>query len=337
METQNKKNPKADGAAASMAKYMVDVTQMLFLSDLVHTLNEDVSSFPQWKKTLVLMAKSEVQKFIKMHFDTCAYTRQMFASMPPELWTDDNELFRLTEKPRQVLGYLPKKELVHIDGMIQVFYTEYIVRCRDTIRECLTHMRSSEADDAEVAPLLAKESFFIKDVENHQEAVDKWTGLRNKKVPILEELEKREMFLEEIDEFEAKHSGDPSCYVSGNSLDLEKENKWRAQAAKQLKEMDTNAIDMCNRYKKETGREFEVDGVLYAEMIKEQQFGRPNNPALTLAKLRPEAIPAGQKSKFSGGKDSNLVPVKDDGHQRKLSLHEQGQNPNRLIRDGKRV
>jgi len=105
-------------------------------------------------------------------------------------------------------------------------------------------------------------------------------------VVVIAELENREEFLEEIEEFEKKASGDPDRYKKANSLALAEENKFRAYATKKLAELDAKAVRLCKQFETETGRAFEIDGTSYLEMIKEQNVGRASTPGLSLSKLR---------------------------------------------------
>jgi len=291
----------------------------------------DASSLPTWEASIITDLKATVQKDIKEHFETVATTRQMFVSMTADIWQDpSNGLFNLTEKPRKVLGYLPKTELNKLNELVRVPLTTHVEQCREKLNQIMDQVRASQSDRAEIADTLARPDFFFADLEIHHQELEKWTPLREMKVPIISELEQREEFLEEIEEFEAKASGDKDRYKKTNSLAIADENKFRAYAAKKLKELDSKAIKLCRQWESDTGRIFEIDGVKYLEMIKEQKFGRSANPGLSLAKLRPEAITAAEKQKYAGVSPSNLV-VDQEAVQKK-SLHETGENA-KIIRN----
>jgi hypothetical protein len=322
---------KSDGAS----KYMVAVEEFKFLSNFIEYINKEESTLQGFVKELLGKVKAELQETIKSHFETSASTRQKFVSMPPEQWKDRNGLFRLNEVPRPILGYLPKKTLETLDDQCKAAFVGMIENDRASIEASLDEMRASDSDRAEVANLLARDLFFLQDVEEHRKTALFWKDIASKKVSILNELEAREIFLEEIEQFEERASGDPTRYAKGNSLKLAEENKYRANATKKLRDLDASAIKRCSDYKTQTGRDFQVDGVNYLEMIKEQQFGR-SSTGLSLAKLRTGAIPASQKQKYAGGAESNLVAdVNQSDLDRRLSLHDQI-DPNHLIREGKK-
>eukprot|EP00299_Pterocystis_sp_00344_P011270 c5220_g1_i1.p1 GENE.c5220_g1_i1~~c5220_g1_i1.p1 ORF type:complete len:315 (+),score=87.94 c5220_g1_i1:85-945(+) len=269
-----------------MEKYMTPVPS--YLANFVDYLNRDRSSLPEYELTLVDSMKDAIQKHIKEHFETHAMTRQKFVSMPAELWKDyTNGLFNLTEKPRKVLGYLPKDELTKLDGLVKAPLTSEIERRRADLESWMDKMRASDADRAEIADTLKLSTFYFADLEKHQQEVEKWSALGAKKVVVIEDLEKREEFLEEVEEFERKASGDPDRYKRANSLALAEENKFRAYATKKLKELNAKAEKNCLDYEKDTGRVFEIDGIKYLDMIKEQGEGRASTPGLSLGKLRP--------------------------------------------------
>lgn len=52
-----------------------------------------------------------------------------------------------------------------------------------------------------------------------------------------------------------------------NSIRLAEEYKFRIKAARQLLQMDEQAVTLCQQFKADTGRDFEVDGVKYLDMI----------------------------------------------------------------------
>jgi len=302
-----------------------------YLANLVEYLNKDVATLPTWEASIITDLKAVLQKDIKEHFETSAITRQKFVSMTADIWQDpSNGLFSLVEKPRKVLGYLPKPYLQKLDDFVRVPLTEHVSQCREKLNQIMEQIRASQSDRAEIADTLARPDFFFADLEKHHQELEKWNPLRDSKVPIISELEQREEFLEEIEEFEAKASGDKDRYKKTNSLAIADENKFRAYAAKKLKELDSKGIKLCRQWEADTGRVFEVDGVKYLEMIKEQKFGRSANPSLSLAKLRPEAITAAEKQKYAGVSPSNLVVDQEAVH--KKSLLETGDDP-KIIRN----
>jgi len=136
--------------------------------------------------------------------------------------------------------------------------------------------------------------------------------LKEKKIIVVEKLTEREEFLLEMDDFEQKASGNKDRYSGANTLVLEEENKFRAYAAKKIEKMEVDCIELCETYAAETGRLFEIDGVNYIEMIKEQCFGRPMDLSLSLAKLPFSKIKLVQRQQFSGMSVSNLAPAKAD-------------------------
>jgi len=320
---------RAAKSTEAMDKYMNPVPP--YLSDLVANLNKDLSTLPEWEITLTAQLKASVQYRIRDHFEASAMTRQKFVSLSTNLWQeDDSKLFSLVETPRKVLGYLPKEELARLEDLVRVPMTQHAEELRATLDDTMESMRASESDRAEIAEVMGKTTFFFRDLEEHHAAEEKWTPLRNIKVPIISELEQREEFLEEIEEFENKSTGDKDRYHKANSLALADENKFRAYAAKKLKELDSKAIKLCRLYESDTGRRFEIDGVYYLEMIKEQKFGRSSTPGLSLAKLRPGAIPIAERQKYAGGPASNLTPDAEIMSKR-TSLTEQGEDP-KIIR-----
>jgi hypothetical protein len=276
---------KEHKAQEAMEKYMTPVPS--YLANLVEYLNTSRSSLPEWELALVDQLKDSVQHRIKEHFEQAAMTRQKFVSMTPDLWQDyTNGLFNLTEKPRKVLGYLPKPELDRLDSLVREPLTANIEQRRTQIVEWLEKMRASDADRAEYAGTLARTDFYFADLEQHQKDLERVSALGAKKVVVIAELENREEFLEEIEEFEKKASGDPDRYKKANSLALAEENKFRAYATKKLAELDAKAVRLCKQFETETGRAFEIDGTSYLEMIKEQNVGRASTPGLSLSKLR---------------------------------------------------
>jgi len=311
-------------SAKEMSKYMVDIRNYHHLSNLIEYLNKDWNLLPEWEKDFVSDIKVSVQCRIKDHFESTAATRQKFVSMPKDIWKEeDTGLFRLQEQPRPVLGYLPAKELRVLDELCKAPMVGEIQDNRKTLPHLFESMRASQADIDEVSELVNRDSFFLKDVEDHRNAVDLWTTLNQKKVPIIQQLEAREAFLDEVEEFEKRTSGDKTRY-SRNSIRLAEEAKFRANAARRLVQQDEEAVSMCQEFKTETGRDFEIDGIKYLEMIQEQRVGRSSHLSLSLAKLRPNAIP------------SSTIYHKDAGEgEKKPSLHERGASTNGLIRRGR--
>jgi hypothetical protein len=306
-----------------------------YLANLVEYLNKDLPSLPQWEQDLIQQLKSSCQNHLKDHFETTAMTRQKFVSMATDLWQDpENHLFSLTEKPRKVLGYLPKTELSNLEELVRIPLTNAVEALRAELEELQDQMRASESDRQEIADTKARTSFFFGDLEQHHLEAEKWRPLAAKKTAIISELEQREEFLEEIEEFENKATGDPDRYKKSNSLALADENKFRAYAAKKLAELDSKAIKLCRQYLADTGRTMEIDGTPYLDMIKEQKFGRGSNPSLSLSKLRPNAIPAAARQKYAGLPPSNLV-VDSDSMTKKQSLHDSGEDP-RIIRHARK-
>eukprot|EP00301_Raphidiophrys_heterophryoidea_P005544 c12315_g1_i3.p1 GENE.c12315_g1_i3~~c12315_g1_i3.p1 ORF type:complete len:335 (+),score=89.38 c12315_g1_i3:71-1075(+) len=314
------------GGTAS--KYMVSIDKYMYLSNLVSYLNRDWAALPPWEQNFISDIKESVQYRIKDHFDATAATRQKFASMPPATWKEqDTGLFRLNETPRPVLGYLPAKELQVLDELCHTPIVGEIEDARATLTHLFEAMRACDKDTNEVKELLRRDSFFIQDVEEHRKAVEHWTDVSAKKLPIIKELEARERFLDEVEEFEKRTSGDKTRYYARNSLKLAEESKFRASAAKKLVQMDQRAVELCEQFKQQTGRDFEVDGIKYLDMISEQRVGRSSLLFLSLAKLRPEAMPASTLPKRDSNKEMAL--------ERRKSLHAQGANANGLIRNGR--
>jgi hypothetical protein len=269
----------------------------LNLGNLVETLNRDVAEFPEWEIELLGKVKSNVQIRIKEHFDATAATRQKFVSMSKTQWQEEGTgLFVLTERPK-LLGYLPEAELARLNNMVLGTIQGEIETIRSQLNEIMPRIRASAADQEEIAPLLARNSFLFHDLEDHHTELEKWSHVQEKKVPILEELGQREDFLEEVEQFEIKSSGNPDRYKSRNSLKLSEENKFRGFAAKKLVELQTRAILLCEEFEKEMGTPFRVDGRKYLDMITEQGYGRPSNPYLSLAKLSDEFLTAAEVKK----------------------------------------
>eukprot|EP00301_Raphidiophrys_heterophryoidea_P011861 c18089_g1_i1.p1 GENE.c18089_g1_i1~~c18089_g1_i1.p1 ORF type:complete len:346 (+),score=107.68 c18089_g1_i1:63-1040(+) len=288
----------------AMEKYMNPIPA--HLANVVEYLNKS-EPLPDWEANLLGGIKQTIQQHIKEHFETSATSRQKFVSMSKDVWQDEHGLFKLVETPRKVLGYLPKPELAKLDDLARLPMEAERDRLRADLHSLFERMRASEPDRKEIAPVLARPDTFFVDLEVHHSEVDKWSKLCEIKEPVIKELEQREEFLEEIEEFELKATGDKDRYKKMNSLALADENKFRAYAAKKLKELDARAEQLCVNYEQQTGRPFEVDGINYLNMIKEQKFGRSHNPSLSLAKLRKEAIPASELQKHAGGRGSNLV------------------------------
>lgn len=314
----------------AMEKYMEDVP--MYLADLVAALNEDFASLPDWQQPMVTNIKAELQQRLKHHFDVCAMSRAKFESVPNELWQEGEEgYFQLTEKPRKMLGYLPKRELKHLNNIVLRPCQASVEDMRRELDDIMDTMRADEEDREEIAATLARETYLFDDLAAHHAELKKWRPLHVRKVEIIKELHEREEFLDEITEFENKASGDKERYSKANSLALADENKFRAYAAKKLKELDSKAIKLCRAYEAETKRPFEIDGTLYLEMIKEQKYGMPSNTNLSLAKLKPEKIPAAEQQRFNGLVPSNLVSEMKEGMTKRTSLHETGQDP-KIIR-----
>jgi hypothetical protein len=316
------------GKKGDPSKYMNSIAEYTSLVNFVDYLNKDQSSLPDWEQELVATLKTTLQARLRDHFENSAKTRSLFVSMPAELWQDENELFNLPEKPRPILGYLPKQELETLNKLVLTPVKGAIEDLRAKLEEFMTKMRASEMDRNDVDSVLALPDFFFADLEAHHDMVDKWQPLCDKKAPLIQELLEREEFLDEVEEFEQNASGDASRYAKGNGLKLAQENKFRAYAAKKMKELDSRAIQICRSYEEETGRPFEIDGVKYLEMIKEQKFGRSENPALSLGKLKPDAISAQARAKYEAQSEAEGMGKK------KKSMLDEGKNPNRLIRDG---
>merc|ERR1711918_168898 len=120
-------------------------------------------------------------------------------------------------------------------------------------------------------------------------------------------LQEREDFLQECDDFESKASdNNDRLTAKGSSLAIQSENKFRAYAAKKIISDDADAEAACRAYHDQTGRVFEVDGVNYLEIIREQKFERPQGHD-TLRKLESGKISLKAKQDFSGVKSSNLL------------------------------
>eukprot|EP00298_Acanthocystis_sp_HF-20_P002609 c13017_g1_i1.p1 GENE.c13017_g1_i1~~c13017_g1_i1.p1 ORF type:complete len:296 (-),score=122.30 c13017_g1_i1:67-927(-) len=269
------------------------------LINLIEYLNKDLNDLPNWEITLIGNAKSSVQYRIRDHFEASAMTRQKFVSMPKEIWQEEGTgLFPLVEKPRKILGYLPKQELTRLNDLVLLPLKTEREDLRAKLHDMLDKMRASDSDRDELTEIFERESCFFQDLEDHVKEIEKWTPIYDAKIPIIAELEQREEFLEEIEEFESKATGDKDRYKKATSLALEEENKFRAYAAKKMKELDTRAEKLCLEFEKETGREFQIDGIRYLDMITEQKFGRASNPALSLAKLKISAISSYEKKRY---------------------------------------
>lgn len=308
-----------------MEKYMEPVPE--YLADFVVALNEDFDSLPEWKQTAVKNLKAELQERLKHHFTVSAESRAKFESVPNELWQEgDTGYFQLTEKPRKMLGYLPKHELEHLNKMVLQPCQASIEEMRTELDDIMDQMRADEEDRAELEETLARETFFFADLAAHHDELAKWRPLKTRKCEIMEELREREDFLDEITEFEAK-AGDKERYSKANSLALAEENKFRGFASKKLKELDSKAIKLCRAYESETGRPFEIDGTLYLEMIKEQKYGMPSQSFLSMAKLKPDKISVAEQQRFNNLPPSNLVSAMKEGMTKRTSLHETGEDP----------
>ncbi len=57
-----------------------------YIQNVSDYLNLDQSSLPQWEAALIAQIRDSVQKEIKEHFEKSAATRQMFVSLPTEIW-----------------------------------------------------------------------------------------------------------------------------------------------------------------------------------------------------------------------------------------------------------
>jgi len=312
-----------------MSKYMASLDQCHHLTNVIQYLNQDMESLPQWEQDFISDIKASVQHCIKDHFESSAATRQKFASVAPALWKEpETGLFRLVETPRPVLGYLPPKVLQSLDHLCQVPMDADIQDARKELTHLFTSMRASQSDRDEVRTLVSRDSNLLRDVEDHHQAVEHWTSIKQKKVAILRELEAREVFLDEVEDFERTTSGDKTRFHSRNSLALAHEARYRAQAAKKLVQLDQRAVELCTQYNHDTGKHFEVDGVSYLDMINEQRVGRSSLLSLSLAKLRPQAMVASTIPKPGRNTGSTDPP-------RRKSLHELGASANGLIRKGK--
>jgi len=328
-------SPKAQ---ERMQKYMVQPSDFIHLNDMIQTLNADQSDYPEWQVELIASTKASMDAWTTDHFKKSAGSRQKFESMDERMWKDpETNTIVLTEKPRPVLGYLPKLAMVALEKLVFEPYSAEVKRLRDQITKNQTKMRASTVDEAEVQNVLGdSDSFLMSDIVTHREIADHWADLEGKKSPIIQQLQDREEFLQECDDFEDKATGDKARYAKGSSSSIQEENKFRGYAAKKIEGEDSEAIRACRQYFSDTGRLFEIDGVNYLEMIKEQKFGRPAGFKDSLKKLAFEKISMIQKQKFSGLKVSNLVPdsgAKDE--ELRVSLYENGHSTNDWVTGGK--
>lgn len=247
------------------------------------------------------------------------------ASVSDEEWKDpDTGTMRLTEK---CLGLLPQKFLHSLGDIVASSNTSYIDQAIASIHSMQDRGRVSSRDREEVAPLLRDESKTFKAVFGIQMVAAYWEDIGCTKAAIIEFLKTREEFIRECEAFEKKAIESNTK----NGIALEDENKFRKFAISKITEMDTEAIIMCRNYIQDTGRLFEVDGVNYLEMIKEQKFGRPGG-SHSLIKLPAEKISNADRQKFSGLKVSNLVS--NDAVPMRVSLHELGIPHCNLVLDG---
>lgn len=324
-------DPKSP-AAQRMAKYMVQLVDYEYINSFVSTLNkaegEGGAEMPDWEKDLVSRTKVAVLANVDAHLKANSQSRQKFASMNEEDYLDGNGSFKLTEKPRPIIGYFPKGQVKAMDEVVLATYKAEIDVARESLESSLSTARASPADRASVAHLLDGSSYHIADVEAHRQASDLWVALAAAKAPIFERLAEREEFLDEVDDFETKATGDASRHKTGNSLQINDENKFRAYASKKLKELNAEAEALCKAFEEEQGRPLEVDGVNYLAIMKEQNFGRPDGK-FSLARLPVHKITKAAKLKYNGIKGSSATPVKLEDL--KLSLYEQGINTNKII------
>merc|ERR1712226_203336 len=319
---------KGSPAAQRMAKYMVQVSDYPYLQDYVQLLSTAAEEKPNWEQDLISAVKTALQDSIDEHFKKNGMARQKFASMPEDSWKDMEGRFILTEEPRPLIGYLDKKQVAEMNKIVKEMFDVDIAASRIRINKSLDDCRASDADRQGVEELLASEKAFIIDVETHRTAAEKWEAAALLKLPILATLKTREEFLEEVDHFEQASTGDKSRFKGGNSLKINDENKFRAYAAKHLRNLNEEAIQILLNYRQETGADFEVDGVSYLKIIKEQKFGRPESGP-NLARKPADKIDMALKKKYNKMKASGLVAVKPEDL--KLSLYELGIDTNKVV------
>lgn len=322
---------KGSPAAARMAKYMVQVSSYVNLDGFVQAINSDVAAMPDWQQELINYTRTSLHDSIDEHFKKSSTTRQKFASMPEEQWKDADGHFILNEEPRPVIGYLEKKHVALMDKIVLDSFTASVMGDRERIHSALDACRSSQAERESVEELLARETFYLADVVEHRSTADEWDNLKELKLAVLAKLREREEFLEEVDHFETMSTGDKDRHTAkgANSIKLNEENKFRAYAAKHLKALNEDAIKSCINYAEETGSVLEVDGVDYLLIIKEQNFGRPENGNFSLARLPIDKISVAANKKYSGLKHSGLIAVKDEDL--KTSTYEKGIDSNKVV------
>ncbi len=87
-----------------------------------------------------------------------------------------NGLFKLTENPRKVLGYLPKDELARVNELCLGPMRNLVEKKRAELRKGWDDMRASEADRIEegVDRVITSTTYFFKDLEAHFQATEKW-------------------------------------------------------------------------------------------------------------------------------------------------------------------
>jgi len=260
--------------------------------------------------------------------------------MDESLWKDPTTgTIVLNEQPRPVLGYLPKRALIALEELVRTPYQNEVARLRELITTNQAKMRASIPDEDEVKNVLGEsDSYLMASIVTHREISDHWANLQEQKTPAITLLTEREEFLQECEEFEIKASGNEDrLKAKGSSLAIQAENKFRAYGFKKINSDDSDAIRACRQYMEDTGRLFEIDGVDYLEMIREQKFGRPTGKD-TLKKIDFDRISLKAKQIFSGAKVvSNLVPdhARDTPPVLRVSMYEKGLSTNDWITNGK--
>lgn len=185
-------------------KYMNPVPKAL--GCLVEYVNA-AQSLPLWEQAIVDDLKTMVQKCLNEHLETNVLSRQRFQALSPEHWRDDNGMVRLTEAPRKVLGYLPKKGLSEADKLCHNFFKDCVMDYRLKLETLMQEVRASQADRIELTQLLARDSFLLADVEDHKNALDKWRRLSlTKQNAIISRLCKAPGFLATLKALESDRS-----------------------------------------------------------------------------------------------------------------------------------
>jgi len=287
---------KTSRGTAEMGKYMNDINEYPQIVNFVMYLNKDQQPLPSWEQKLIVEIKQSLQFRLRDHFDSCAKTRSLFVSMSPDIWKESgSQLFNLTEQPRAILGYLPKYELARLNDMIAQSLSVALQDCRTKVDDILDKIRASDADRTEVNEVTSNNNYVLENVEAHEQLMELWQNISTKKSAALRELEDREKFLYEIDEFEKVATDSARFGKHKNSINFAKENKFRSMALKKIEGLDKRANQLCVDFQKQTGRTLQVDGIDYLEHMKQEIADRSPFPNLTLLRVSLEQHKDGEK------------------------------------------